>query len=110
MKLQRRVINGVPVVGSGLDFASVLDRYPVDALIISSEKIRGSVLRQALLLAKSRGIKVLRSGFRFQPVTLGAESASDTARTDVSIRAARYWWADAGRLRKFGASLRRTAE
>jgi len=110
VKLQRRVINGVPVVGSGLDFASVLDRYPVDALIISSEKIRGSVLRQALLLAKSRGIKVLRSGFRFQPVTLGAESASDTARTDVSIRAARYWWADAGRLRKFGASLRRTAE
>ena len=110
VKLQRRVINGVPVVGSGLDFASVLDRYPVDAVIISSEKICGSVLRQALLLAKSRGIEVLRSGFRFQPVTLDAEGASDTPHADVSNAAARHWWVEAGRLRNLGESLRRTAE
>jgi len=110
MKLQRRVINGVPVVGSGRDFDSVLDRYPVDALIISSEKIRGSALRRALLLAKSRGVEVLRSGFQFQPVTLGAEGASDTSQPDVSDVAAHHWWVEAGRQRKLGESLRRTAE
>jgi UDP-GlcNAc:undecaprenyl-phosphate/decaprenyl-phosphate GlcNAc-1-phosphate transferase len=108
--LQGRLVNGVPVVGSGAELETVLTRYPVDALILSSDKISGSVLRQVLSLAMEKGVEALRSEFRFQSVPWRADSRVEIARADMSDAGARHHWIEAGRLRKLGESLSKTAE
>ncbi len=66
--LHRRTINRIMVLGSGDELASVLDRYQVTALIISSDKIGEDRLWKVINLCRERHIAVLRGRLRIEAV------------------------------------------
>jgi UDP-GlcNAc:undecaprenyl-phosphate GlcNAc-1-phosphate transferase len=68
--LKGRVIDSVSVLGSSEDLKGILDRLPVETLIVSSNKIAGYVLQRALLICKRKGIDVIESDFQLRPLTL----------------------------------------
>ena len=65
---RNRTVNSVSVLGSGQDLASILDSQAVSTLIVSSNKICGERLKQAIRLCKERGIPIVRAQLQFQPL------------------------------------------
>jgi UDP-GlcNAc:undecaprenyl-phosphate GlcNAc-1-phosphate transferase len=58
--LHRRMVQRVPVLGSGEELKSVIDRHPVAALILASSHFEESRVGRAIRLCQERGIPVLR--------------------------------------------------
>jgi UDP-GlcNAc:undecaprenyl-phosphate GlcNAc-1-phosphate transferase len=67
-RLWRRMIQRVQVFGSVAELASVLERYPVGSVVISSEKIRPDCLAQALSVCSARQVPVLRAHLKLEPI------------------------------------------
>ena len=69
--LRERSVNRLPVLGSGHDLASILAAKSVKALIISSDKINGERLQQAISVCKDREVAVLEARMEFNPLEAG---------------------------------------
>lgn len=82
--LKGRVIDSVSVLGSGEDLQGILDRLPVEALIVSSNKIAGYALQHALLICKKKEIAVLESHLRLRPLTLDQKERIDRTEAAAS--------------------------
>jgi UDP-GlcNAc:undecaprenyl-phosphate GlcNAc-1-phosphate transferase len=70
--LHYRMVQRVPVLGSGEELKSVMDRYPVAALILASSHLEESRVGRAIRLCQERGIPVLRGDL--QLVSVGTDS------------------------------------
>jgi UDP-GlcNAc:undecaprenyl-phosphate GlcNAc-1-phosphate transferase len=66
--LHHRMVQRVPVLGSGEALKSVIDRQPIAALILSSSRLQGYRVRRAISLCQERGIPVLRGDLQLVPV------------------------------------------
>jgi UDP-GlcNAc:undecaprenyl-phosphate GlcNAc-1-phosphate transferase len=85
LTLHGRTINRVPVLGSSYDLASVLEAVPVNALIISSDKIKGDRLHQVIDLCRKRQIAVLQGRLRFEIVGLDGVPSSEAPARQTSM-------------------------
>jgi len=86
--LRSRTINGVSVLGSSQDLASILNTQPVTTLIVSSNKINGETLKNAMRVCKDRGISVVRAEFQFQPLGTAHDLESNSGQEAYAKRAA----------------------
>src|SRR6516165_4975850 len=58
--LYHRMVQQVPVLGSGEEITGVMDRQPVAALILASSRLQRSRVDRAISICQARGIPVLR--------------------------------------------------
>ncbi len=82
--LKGRIIDSVSVLGSSEDLNGILDRLPVEALIVSSNKINGYALQHAVQICKRREIDVIESDFHLRPLILDRMQRVDRAEAAVS--------------------------
>jgi UDP-GlcNAc:undecaprenyl-phosphate GlcNAc-1-phosphate transferase len=66
--LHRRMVQRVPVLGSGEELKYVIDSQPVSALILSSSCLHGYRVYRAISICQERGIPVLRGDLQLLPV------------------------------------------
>jgi UDP-GlcNAc:undecaprenyl-phosphate/decaprenyl-phosphate GlcNAc-1-phosphate transferase len=72
--LHHRVVQRVPVLGSGEALTGVMDRQPVAALILASSHLEKSRVDQATSICQARGIPVLRGDLQLVPVSTNDRS------------------------------------
>jgi UDP-GlcNAc:undecaprenyl-phosphate/decaprenyl-phosphate GlcNAc-1-phosphate transferase len=72
--LHHRMVQRVPVLGSGEALKGVIDRQPIAALILSSSGVQGYRVRRAISLCQERGIPVLRGDLQLLPVSTNDRS------------------------------------
>ena len=107
--LKGRVIDSVSVLGSIEDLKGILDRLPVEALIVSSNKIAGYALQRALLICKRKGIDVIESDFQLRPLTFEQMARGDRKREAEPSSLGSDRWTALRRLGKSESSVRKTA-
>ena len=103
--LHGRLISGIPVLGAGQDLAMLLLKKSAHVLIVSSSAIRGETLERVLTDCRKLGVRVFRSDYSFQPLSLECEAGMKPMRglgTEERIN-------DLHRLRQNIASLRKVA-
>lgn len=104
-RLQGRLISGLPVLGTGRDLNALLLGRHIHTLLVSSHAITGPLLQQALEDCQAQGVRVFRSEYLFEPLSVGRATGIQPRRAgtgedrDKEIR----------RLQSAIASLRKTA-
>jgi UDP-GlcNAc:undecaprenyl-phosphate GlcNAc-1-phosphate transferase len=82
--LHGRMVNQVPVLGSGDELKSVLDNQQVSCLIVSSPQIKAYRLRRAIDVCHTRDIPVLQGSIQLIPIgTNGALRSILSKQPDV---------------------------
>jgi UDP-GlcNAc:undecaprenyl-phosphate GlcNAc-1-phosphate transferase len=66
--LLNRMVQRVPVLGSGEDLKYVIDSQPVSALILSSSRLQAYRVSRAISICQKQGILVLRGDLQLSPV------------------------------------------
>lgn len=66
--LKGRTLNRMPVLGSAVEVASVMELHPVAALVISSDKINGERLNEVIRFCRAREVAVLRGRVHIEPL------------------------------------------
>jgi UDP-GlcNAc:undecaprenyl-phosphate GlcNAc-1-phosphate transferase len=74
--LYHRMVQRVPVLGSGEEIAGVMDRQAVAALILASSRLQRSHVDRAIRICQARGIPVLRGDLQLVPVSTNDRSLS----------------------------------
>jgi len=69
-RLQGRVVNGIPVLGSITGLRSIIEAQPIACLIVSSGKIKSDRLREAISSCQERRITTLQAYLKLEPVAL----------------------------------------
>ena len=72
--LYHRMVQQVPVLGSGEEITGVMDRQPVAALILASSRLQRSRVDRAISICQARGIPVLRGALQLVPVSTNDRS------------------------------------
>ena len=104
-KLQGQVVSGLPVLGTGRDLNALLPGRHIHALLVSSQAITGPLLQQALETCQAKGVRVFRSEYLFEPLSLGQAKGIQARRPGTGDDRIK----EIGRLRNAIASLRKTA-
>ncbi len=103
--LQGRLISGIPVLGNSQGLEVLLPEKRIEALIVSSQAITGPLLQQVLMVCRDYGVRVVRSDYLFQPLSLERAEGSKPERNGAGQDRIR----ELRRLRSAIASLRKTA-
>jgi UDP-GlcNAc:undecaprenyl-phosphate GlcNAc-1-phosphate transferase len=76
-RLQGRVVNGIPVLGSITGLRSIIEAQPISRLIVSSSKIRRNRLDQAISICQEWRIPLLQAHLKLEPIAMELESVND---------------------------------
>ena len=76
-RLQGRVVNGIPVLGSITGLRSIIEAQPISRLIVSSSKIKRNRLDQAISICQEWRIPLLQAHLKLEPIAMELESVND---------------------------------
>jgi len=72
--LHSRIVQRVPVLGSGAKLKTVIETRSVSTLILSSNRLPEDCIRQAISICQERGIAVLQGDFQLLPISTNGGS------------------------------------
>src|SRR5262245_1029722 len=76
-RLQGRVVNGIPVLGSITGLRSIIEAQTISRLIVSSSKIKHNRLYQAISICQEWRIPLLQAHLKLEPIAMELESVND---------------------------------